>query len=267
MNRKQTLSKKTHWDLVHKNNTKIANCISNRKIFESYYHFALFRLINKYTKSHYKKAIEIGCAPGNYLVKFKNYFNLDMFGIEYSEGGRKKTVLNVAKHDIPAENIILGDFFDDDFLNKNREKYDVVFSTGFIEHFSDSCDVIKKQFSLVKKEGMLICLIPNAGYLNKFLSSKKILNIHNLSIMNRDKFKEIFMNNALEIKYCDYFGGLINFGIFGNKKNASKLIFAFLFFIQRLFIDSIQKLLFLLTGKDLTIKYTSPSLLCIARKK
>jgi SAM-dependent methyltransferase len=200
-------------------------------------------------------------------VKFKREFSVDAFGVDYEEEGHLKTVRNVSGYGIPEGNIILADFFDENFLNANREKFDVVFSAGFVEHFQEPEEVIRKQTSLLAKNGLLITIIPNAKYLIEFLSDKKTISLHNQSIMNPETFRKLFNLEDLEVKYCKYFGGLFNFGVFGQKKSLAKAIFKTLFMIQRLTLDNLEKIYFLITSRDITCRYSSPSLLCIARKK
>lgn len=264
---KTNLSKKEHWHGLHEKNNNLMNILSNLKLLEGYYHFAFFRIIKKYWSNDYSNFMEIGCAPGNYLVKFKKIFNLDVYGIEYEEEGYNKTIQNVTRYNISGKNIILGDFFDENFLEKKRESFDVVFSGGFIEHFNDPEDVVKKQASLVSKNGLLICIIPNVKYINQMFSDEKTISLHNQLIMNRNSLKDLFEKNGLDVEYCDYFGGLINFGVFGQKKNIVKIIFKLLFIFQRIILDNLSKCYFLITEKELKSRYSSPSLLCIARKK
>lgn len=263
----ERLSKKKHWQNIHKKNDNLVNTLSNSKIFQGYYHFALFRIIRKFWDGSFKNFIEIGCAPGNYLVKFKREFGVDAFGVDYEEEGCAKTIRNVARYGIPKENIILADFFDENFLSANREKFDVVFSAGFIEHFRQPENMVKKQASLLAKNGLLISIIPNARYLIELLSDKKTISLHNQSIMNPQAFRKLFASDDLDVKYCGYFGGLFNFGIFGQKKSLAKAVFRAMFLIQRLTLDNFEKIYFAATGRDLTSRYSSPSLLCIARKK
>jgi len=261
------LAGKNHWQNIHKKNDNFVNTLSNSKLFQGYYHFSFFRILKKFWDKNFENFIEIGCAPGNYLVKFRREFGVDAFGIDYEEEGHAKTVRNVSRYGIPEENIILADFFDENFLSANREKFEVVFSAGFIEHFEHPEEVIKKQASLLSKNGLLICIIPNAKYLVEFLSDKKTISLHNQSIMNPEAFRKLFDPGDLEVKYCGYFGGLFNFGIFGQKKSLAKATFKVLFAIQRLTLDNLEKIYFVATGRDLICRYSSPSLLCIARKK
>lgn len=266
--RKEILVEKKHWDNIYDRNLNAINYISNLNLFRSYYHFVLFSIISRFIKgNNFKNVIEIGCAPGNYLVKFKKEFHLETYGVEYSKNGYHKTLENIKKYDISSDNIFLNDFFDKDFLETNKEKYDLVFSTGFIEHFDSPENIINNQTKLTRKGGLVICLIPNKIHLNALFSTEKSLSMHNLKIMNIDSFRNIFEKNNLLVLYCNYIGGIFNIGLFQAKNSFVKILAFIVLILQRLFLDNFQKIYFKITGKDLVSKYSSPSLICIARKK
>lgn len=125
-------------------------------------------------KDNSKLFLEIGCAPGRWIIYFFKHFGYRCFGIESSEIGFKKTLQTLKIANIDAE-IIKEDLFA--YINSNRKiQFDIVFSAGFLEHFSDVTMVIEKVSSLVKPGGILISTVPNLTGLHKFfinLSSKK----------------------------------------------------------------------------------------------
>lgn len=267
MKPRDNLVEKKHWDDIYTGNFNFSSRVSNSKLFQSYYHFALFSIISRFLrKDEIKSVIEVGCAPGNYLVKFKKYFGLVAYGLEYSKKGYQKTVKNLEKYGIPSENIFLNDFFDDDFLAKNKEKYDVAFSTGFIEHFDHPEDVVLRHGDLIRPGGLVICLIPNKRYLNAFFTSKKSLALHNREIMSKKELGNIFKKSSFLVLYCNYFGGIFNVGLFQAKNPIVKIVHNIVFIFQRIFLDILQKIYFKLTRKDLVSKFSSPSLICIAKK-
>lgn len=261
----KSLAQKNHWDKIYQKNYSLINKISNLSIFESYYYYALFSLLQRFLSKEYRSIIEVGCAPGNYLVKFYKKFSLEPFGIEYAEDGYRKTVENLRAYGVAENNIFLADFFDDSFLNNQMNSFDVVFSAGFIEHFPNPELIVKRHMSLVREGGLLICLIPNVRYMNAILTPKSIIDIHNLSIMNQTSFRKIF-DGCGDILYCDYFGGLFNFGLYNYENPILRLIRIIAYVAQRILVDPILKLLFLIRGKDCTSKYWSPSLLCVIKK-
>lgn len=266
------LASKIHWDAVNAKNSTIWNALSNCWLLRSYYHFSLFHFLDKIFKdakfkTSEKKLIEIGCAPGNYLVKFNKEFGFNVFGIEYSKDGYGKTIKNLKQYGIATDDIFLEDFFNDDFIDEREDSFDVVFSGGFIEHFDDPKKIIMRQLKLLNNGGYLICVIPNVKNINAFIASDELIKKHNTEIMDLEVFRGLFKNLNVQIEMCDYFGGIFNAGLFNKKNKFFKYLLVCILFLQRITLDNLQKVLFLCFGADFSNKYSSPSLLCIAKKK
>jgi SAM-dependent methyltransferase len=270
------LSKKEYWDSVYKdlknNSGKIPKKFSFRNWFKwqtrDYSNFLIWEdIFPKYLpKETSLKIIEIGCAPGKYLINFKNKFGYEPYGIEYSTEGVNVTKQNIANAGANPDNIIEADFFDDNFQKDYQESFDLVFSRGFIEHFNDVSCVISKHLTLVKKGGYVIISIPNISGLNKvfakFLNYDSFL-IHNTSIMNLKVFAELFPKNEIESLYCDYVG-LFSFGLFNTNKKWKYYLHRILLILQRTF-DFFLRLF--LKDNILKNQFSSPYLLFIGKKK
>lgn len=151
------------------------------------------------------KLIEIGCAPGRWLVYFHEKYNYQVTGIDNSEMGIRKTQENLKYHNIDGKIYKTGIF---DFYPP--EKYDVVLSLGFIEHFEEVDKVIEKHLSLLKLGGKLVLGVPNFKGIN-FLIQKymceDLLAKHNLGIMNKGFFEGLPQRFPLEKIFVDYIGG------------------------------------------------------------
>jgi len=151
--------------------------------------------------------IEIGCAPGRWLVYFHEKYNYQVSGIDNSEMGVRKTQENLKYHSIDGK-IYKADLF----KFHPPEKYDIVVSLGFIEHFEEVDKIIKKHLSLLEPGGKLILGIPNFRGVN-FLIQKyvgpEVLDKFaiNLKIMNKDFFEELPQKFPLEKIFVDYLGG------------------------------------------------------------
>lgn len=270
------LAKKEYWDSIYR---EMENSDKKHSYFlflknwlkrhtRDYSNFLMWEvLFTKYLpKDSGLKMIEIGCAPGKYLINFKKQFDYEPFGVEYSEGGVTTVKNNFLKNKLNPKNIIQADFFDNKFQEENKGKYDVVFSRGFIEHFDDVKSVVDNHLNLIKSGGYIVVSIPNLSGVNKLLS--KILNIdsfllHNTSIMDRNKFSELFFKDKVEKVYCDYVG-FFSFGLFNTNRKWKYYIYRLLLLIQRPF-DFLMRLIF----KNNSIKggNTSPYLLFIGKKK
>ena len=93
--------------------------------------------------------LEIGGSPGQYLAYIYKTQGYQLNCLDYSKIGCEKT----------RENFLLlgleGDVYEYDLFSEslNLPKFDIVFSLGFIEHFSDANLVIEKHLQLLKSEG------------------------------------------------------------------------------------------------------------------
>ncbi len=260
------LSEKQHWDGVHRDNGKILGKLLRFPIVKSiliwFHNWEFYTICSKYINPSYKNIFEIGCAPGNYLIKFHELFWLHPSGIEYSEPGVRVLEQNFKANNIDAD-IIHGDFFDTKFLSENEWKYDIVYSMGFIEHFDDPRSVIENHFRITKKDGLVIIVIPNLSYFNKIMTEKTILDIHNRTIMNIDVLRKLF--DGYTIISGSYLGWFFNFGLFQYKNPILEKVRLIFFIFQRLLVDPIIMLLYKL-WINLSNKYTSPSLMIICKK-
>ncbi|MBI5563106.1 MAG: class I SAM-dependent methyltransferase [Deltaproteobacteria bacterium] len=150
-------------------------------------------------------ALEIGCAPGKWLVFMTKELGLKPSGIEYSEAGMSATIRNLGMLGVDYGEILSGDFF----KLSPAPRFDVVASFGFIEHFNDVDAVISRHLEWCKPGAMLVLGVPNFRGIYRPLQSmldKTILDKHNLGIMSLDWFKEAAQRHRLEIKYLGYIG-------------------------------------------------------------
>ena len=143
------------------------------------------RLLEQYiVRYQVKSFIEIGGFPGIYPYYLSDKLSLSCSLID--------TVVDFATLDRVAEfysckrnaiDIIKTDFF----KYKPHKKYDLVFSSGFIEHFEDVKKVIDLHLRYVKKGKVIILTIPNYlglnGYLQKLFSFDHF-ETHNLRAMD-----------------------------------------------------------------------------------
>lgn len=207
--------------------------------------------------------LEIGGAPGSIMAYINKKYGIPVAAIDYVD---KRYI------DATMEKCGIADYqvFQEDFIKldtmKLAEKYDMVASWGFIEHFDlDVCrEIIAKQKSLVSDGGYLIIELPNLRRFNWFLYwvfNKELLKIHNLDVMDLSFLKgEIERDQAFETIYGNYYlTSFLNF----NAQNE--------FFIKHKWIgwmvNLIQKLAKKLRIENLPNKCFSPYIVFIARKK
>jgi hypothetical protein len=121
---------------------------------------------------------------------------------------------------------------------------------------------------LLKKGGLLVCLIPNVRYLNEWLSPVEIIDIHNQEIMDITVFRSLFDGiPGANILYCNYFGGIFNVGVLNMRHAFLKRIVFLSLILQRITFDFLQKFIFIVFRRDIVLRYTSPSLICILQKQ
>lgn len=168
--------------------------------------------------------VEIGSAPGEHLVKLSQTFGLVPYGIEYSHSGAELNRAVFAARGLDPAHVIQTDFFSDECLERCRERFDVVISRGFIEHFKDPARVVDRHLELLKPGGLLIVTIPNLRGVNGALTRlfhPELIPMHNLEIMAKRPFFELFDSAKVRPLACAYIG-TFSFYLF-NVKAGSRL--------------------------------------------
>jgi SAM-dependent methyltransferase len=167
---------------------------------------AILDLFVRYLPKGNLSAVEIGGAPGQYAAYLDKYHGYDVSIIEYTEVGCSKTEENFKLLGIDG-NVYYRDFFSD---LSDIPKFDVVFSSGFIEHFTDLEDVLSRHVSLLKKGGVLVVGVPNfRGISQKVLAktAPKMLARHNLEAMDIGNWDCLEKKHGLVPLFKGYIGG------------------------------------------------------------
>jgi len=164
----------------------------------------------------------VGSAPGDYLVRLSKTYKCVPFGVEYTDSGVDLNRQVFAENNINPNNVIHGDFLSDEFHRRYKSQFDMVVSRGFIEHFTDAKRVVEKHLNLLAKGGVLVISIPNLRGLNYLLARvfhKELIAMHNLTIMRKREFQELFDKSEVSNLYCDYYG-TFNFGLFNAREDS-----------------------------------------------
>ena len=77
-----------------------------------------------------RRFLELGCGTGKWLIYFHKRFDYAVTGCDYAETSRLMAKRNLAAAGVEGT-VLQGDLF------ALTGQYDVVFSTGLIEHFDD----------------------------------------------------------------------------------------------------------------------------------
>jgi len=276
----KNLVDKERWDILYKKAQRRSTCNTKktnraidglRKFCCPYSDYLLWNVIfRKYLpKNKDAKVLEVGSAPGDFLVRLHQTYGLIPYGVEYSEPGviQNKNLFHL--YNIDEDNVIHADFFDDKFQERFKEHFDIVISRGFIEHFNDLGNVIDKHMNLLAGGGYLIVSIPNLNQRSFYgrcaaLFHKERLEMHNLEIMSKDEFTKLFDKKELSTLFCDYYGTLrLRMVSPGNILPVKLAIYAF----SKLdpLLSPLLRLVF--RGKGAESRFFSPGLLYIGIKK
>lgn len=156
--------------------------------------------------SHPKTLIEIGGYPGRYLAYLGHKYQLKPTCFDFNSD-RIKVDESMAAFGIQDYQVIQDDIFN--YIPK--EKYDVVISNGFIEHFQKFDEVLDLHYNFLNEGGSMLIMIPNKRGLRKlygYLVDFKNLKAHNLKCMNKDTFIQFAQRHPkLELLEVEYFGG------------------------------------------------------------
>jgi SAM-dependent methyltransferase len=155
---------------------------------------AILDVFDKYLPVDEKlHALEIGGAPGRYLIYMAKNFRYHIYSLDFSETGNEQTLNNLKIANIPIQ-VYKRDLFSDNF-KKDLPTFDLVYSLGFIEHFEDLASVVKKHFELLKPGGILLLGVPNLGGIYRLFLERTapehlaFHNLHSMKIKNWNTFE------------------------------------------------------------------------------
>jgi len=182
-------------------------------------------MFNKYLpKGGQYSFLEIGGFPGFFSIYFRKYFGFAVSLLDYHIDKKIIDKLSAINHLDSDITIIEADLF----RYNSDAKYDIVFSSGFIEHFDDTQQIVKRHLDLAKNNGYVVIGLPNFRGLNGLL--QKIfdpdnLRAHNLECMDVHYLKDILLKNNIEVLYADYYG---KFGLWLERQERDGFLRLFL---------------------------------------
>ena len=224
-------------------------------------------ILPKYlTRSTTARVIEIGSAPGDNLVEINRRFGFEPFGVEYTPTGAEESRQTLTAAGFP-DHVFECDAFSDEFQQHHKGAFDVVISMGFIEHFKDVESVIRHHVNLLAPGGTLIIRIPRLrgiNYLLAHLIDPTCLPLHNLTIMTRQRYRELFRNVSLKQLFLDYQGSLHLTIV---DKPTTRFGGYFLSLVRKVQVFATIAMFRLLGGRSLESAAFSPFLLYVGRRE
>jgi SAM-dependent methyltransferase len=151
-------------------------------------------------------ALEIGGAPGAYLAFLVREKGYHAHVLDYSAVGCAATRRNFELLSLPVT-VTQGDLFDDAL---RIGPFDVVYSLGFIEHFSDLSSVMARHVRLTKPGGLVVVGCPNFTGVNGWFLERlapDLLGKHNTAMMDPDTWAAFERSLGLEVLWKGHVGG------------------------------------------------------------
>jgi 2-polyprenyl-3-methyl-5-hydroxy-6-metoxy-1,4-benzoquinol methylase len=146
--------------------------------------------------------LEIGCSNGAMLDIFKSN-GWETWGVEPSEN---------AEYAIDKGHKILQSTFEK--VNVNPDYFDVVVMNHTLEHLEDPLQVIKKVYTLLKKDGIVLIDVPNFGSLSARTLGKNWKHLlpkeHNFQF-TRETLSRLFEKAGLKVSHYESRSGIFEF--------------------------------------------------------
>ena len=134
----------------------------------NYYDMRLAELFDRFVAPSLR-VLEVGCGGSKWIKYFDRIRMCETWGIDYSESGLSLTRLNNAGREAHLH-LVQGDFFDETLLPSDY--FDLIYSLGFVEHFSDVNSVIRRMAGLIRRGGRIVTLIPNLTSIYGYIQAR-----------------------------------------------------------------------------------------------
>jgi SAM-dependent methyltransferase len=148
--------------------------------------------------------LEVGCAPGRWLVFYGERFRARVEGIEYGARGAAVTRANFAAAGVD------GSVQECDFFEAEPRAAGVVLSLGFIEHFEDLAGAFARHLDFLAPGGRLALGVPNFKGVNRLvqrMGDRERLALHNLDAMRPHLYRDLSARHGLELEWQGHIGG------------------------------------------------------------
>lgn len=103
------------------------------------------------------RVLEVGAGGSRILPYLSRRFGCEIFGSDFSLRGCRLLQANMVLQGVEG-GIVCEDLFQSSLP---RETFDLVFSSGLVEHFDDTHAVINEHLRAVKPGGRLVVFVPN----------------------------------------------------------------------------------------------------------
>ncbi len=150
--------------------------------------------------------LEIGCGSSKWMPYFAHNFGFQVSGVDYSAVGCEQASALLRRAGIKGEVLLRDAFAPNPDL---RDRFDVVVSLGFVEHFTDTSGTVQSLARYVKPGGLLISASPNlAGLLGvgQRLLNRPVYDVHVPFTLGH--LAAAHLDAGLAVEHTAYLGGL-----------------------------------------------------------
>ncbi len=146
-----------------------------------------------------KEILEIGCYPGRFLVYFAKRFGYRPSGVDFlADTGEIQQRLRDSG--VEPGDIVKADFF----AFSPARTWDVVSSFGFVEHFDDLEDVVRRHVELTRPGGHVVIGVPNLHTVAAQLLMRDVLAAHNMATMDPRRLATACEDVGADVLECRY---------------------------------------------------------------
>jgi len=159
-----------------------------------------------YRLAPFRSALELGGFPGFYALYLKKYLQIEQVALlDYfidhplMEDLWKRNGLSIKEVEV-----VHADLFDFTPL----KRYDLVFSVGLVEHFSDTLNILEQHTKFLAAGGCLMIAIPNFRGLNGWIQKtfdRENYNRHYIPCMSKTHLQTAAEALGLQVLHCDYY--------------------------------------------------------------
>jgi SAM-dependent methyltransferase len=164
--------------------------------------FSCHRIYDRYLpREPGLRFLEVGCVPGNLMVYFAKHFGYSVDGVDYSNAGA------LVEHTLEL-NGVPGRFFHADVFTFEPDRgYDIVFSSGFVEHFDDPVAPVRRHAELARPGGVVVLSVPSITSFNLWAMRRyepEALATHRFDLMTPDGLERAAVEAGLETVFVGY---------------------------------------------------------------
>lgn len=103
------------------------------------------------------RVLELGAGGSRVLPYLARRFGYRVFGSDFSPAGCRLLGANLALQKV-ERGVVCEDLFQSSISDG---VFDLVYSSGLVEHFDDTCGVVAEHLRLVRPGGRLVIIVPN----------------------------------------------------------------------------------------------------------